>query len=73
MNDQLLIVVGGFSTAVLTGATAWISKRSKSKMEQGIKPHLETLSDRVSKIEGRLGGIEETQRIMLERLIQNGK
>lgn len=73
MSEELLIVVGGTATAMLTGITAWVSSRGKNKMARGLLPHMETLSDRVSKIEGRLGGIEDTQKIMLERLIQNGK
>ena len=69
MNDQLLIVVGGFSTAVLTVATAWISKRSKVKVERGIRPHLEILTERIAGIEGRLGGIERTQDLILDNLL----
>jgi len=70
MSDQVVIVIGGTATALLTGVTAWISKRGKAKVEQGIRPHLETLSERVAGVEGRLGGIEQIQQTMLDHLLK---
>lgn len=67
MSDQIVIAIGGTATALLTGFTAWASKR---KVERGIQPHLETLTERVAGIEGRLGGIERTQDLILENLLK---
>ncbi len=66
MSDQVIVAIGGTATALLTGITAWASKR---KVERGIRPHLETLSERVAGIEGQLKGIERTQDLILDSLL----
>lgn len=73
INNEAIVALSGTLAVCVTGINTYMSRRVKRNVESGIKPHLETLAERVAGIEGRLGGIEENQKIILERLIQNGK
>jgi hypothetical protein len=70
VSEQLLIVAGGTVTALVTGITTYVARHQKKSMEKGIRPHLESLSERVSNIEGTLHSMEKTQNIILDRLLK---
>ncbi len=65
--DEVFGAVGLTIAGIVTGFTA--NKRRNGKNNDKITDHLESLSERVARIEGQLEGIEKTQDIILDHLI----
>ncbi len=65
--EEVFGAIGLTIAGVVTGVTA--NKRRNGKNNDKITNHLESLAERVANIEGQLKGIEKTQDIILEHLI----